>query len=57
MMDYFVPFILKVFHEKITVNSSPYAVKIYEKLGFVPDGNEQMVDGIRFTPMTYMKKI
>lgn len=41
--------------EKITVNSSPYAVKVYKKLGFVPDSEEQIVDGIRFTPMTYMK--
>lgn len=41
--------------DKITVNSSPYAVEIYKKLGFVPDSGEQVVDGIRFTPMTYIK--
>lgn len=40
---------------KITVNSSPYAVEVYKKLGFVPDSGEQVVDGIRFTPMTYIK--
>jgi len=35
----------------IDVNSSPYAVAIYEKLGFVKTGEERMVNGIRFTPM------
>lgn len=41
--------------QKITVNSSPYAVEIYKKLGFVPDSDEQIVEGMRFTPMTYIK--
>lgn len=40
---------------KITVNSSPYAVGVYKKLGFVPNGDEQMADGMRFMPMTYIK--
>ena len=35
----------------LTVNSSPYAVPIYQKLGFVPTGPEQTLNGIRFTPM------
>lgn len=35
----------------ITVNSSPYAVKIYERLGFRAEGPEQIMHGIRFTPM------
>lgn len=38
---------------EITVNSSPYAVKIYKHLGFVPTAEEQTVNGIRFTPMKY----
>ena len=38
---------------EITVNSSPYAVKIYERLGFKSTNSEQLVDGIRFTPMLY----
>ncbi len=42
---------------KITVNSSPYAVEIYKKLGFIPDSDEQIKEGIRFTPMTYTKFI
>ena len=46
---------MKADYEKpeFTVNSSPYAVKIYEHLGFVPTDNEQTVNGIRFTPMKY----
>jgi len=36
---------------RIDVNSSPYAVPIYEKLGFVKTGPESVVNGIRFTPM------
>ena len=35
----------------VTVNSSPYAVGFYKKLGFVPLGPEKQADGIRFTPM------
>lgn len=37
--------------QQITVNSSPYAVEVYHKLGFVDTGLEQTVNGIRFTPM------
>lgn len=36
---------------EITVNSSPYAVEVYHKLGFKDVDIEQTVDGIRFTPM------
>jgi len=35
----------------MTVNSSPYAVPIYHKLGFRSTGPEQAVNGVRFTPM------
>lgn len=35
----------------ITVNSSPYAVGFYEKMGFVALGPEKKADGIRFTSM------
>ena len=35
----------------ITVNSSPYAVEVYHKFGFFDISSEQVVDGIRFTPM------
>ena len=37
----------------ITVNSSPYAVKVYRRLGFMPTKGEQQVQGIRYTPMEY----
>lgn len=37
----------------ITLNSSPYGLPFYKKLGFVPTGPEQTVNGIRFTPMQY----
>lgn len=37
--------------EQLTVNSSPYAVPIYHRLGFSDLAPEQMADGIRFTPM------
>lgn len=35
----------------ITVNSSPYAVAVYQRLGFVAFESEQLIDGIRFLPM------
>ena len=38
---------------EFTVNSSPYAVPIYQKLGFRATDTEQTVDGLRFTPMKY----
>lgn len=38
----------------ITVNSSPYAVEIYRRLGFIELDSEQIKDGIRFYPMIYL---
>ncbi len=38
--------------DEITVNSSPFAVPIYQRLGFVANGGEKVQDGIRFIPMT-----
>ncbi len=35
----------------VTVNSSPYAVGFYKKMGFKALGPEQRADGIRFTSM------
>ncbi len=37
--------------EGMTVNSSPYAVQIYRKLGFEETDGMQEVNGIRFLPM------
>lgn len=42
--------------ERLTVNSSPYAAKIYRHFGFKDDMPEQITDGIRYIPMTYIKK-
>ena len=36
---------------RMTVNSSPYAVPVYHKLGFSDTDTEQVVSGLRFTPM------
>ncbi len=38
-------------HTTVTVNSSPYAVEVYKRLGFVPTDCEQLQNGIRYTPM------
>lgn len=40
---------------EMTVHSSPYAVRIYQHLGFVETAPEQITDGIRYTPMIYQK--
>lgn len=38
---------------ELTVNSSPFAVEFYHKLGFCDTDKEQNINGIRFTPMIY----
>ncbi len=35
----------------IDVNSSPYAVPTYERMGFVKQSEEQITNGMRYTPM------
>ena len=40
----------------VTVNSSPFAVKVYEKLGFTATGIRQVSDGIVYIPMRYSGK-
>ncbi|MDO4517019.1 MAG: GNAT family N-acetyltransferase [Bacillota bacterium] len=39
--------------QEFTVNSSPYAIKVYQHLGFEPTAGEQEENGLRFTPMKY----
>lgn len=39
---------------RITVNSSPYAVEVYHRLGFVDTDAEKTINGIRFTPMEFV---
>jgi GNAT superfamily N-acetyltransferase len=40
--------------KKITVNSSPYALEAYRRLGFQAINGEQSIDGLRFIPMEYL---
>ena len=37
--------------ESIEVHSSPFAVLVYEKLGFIQSGEERIENGIQYTPM------
>ena len=39
--------------KKVTVNSSPYAVGVYEHLGFVKTAEQQERDGIIYVPMVH----
>lgn len=39
--------------EKVTVNSSPYAVGFYHKMGFRDTASELQQSGIRYTPMEF----
>lgn len=41
----------EVYQGRMTVNSSHYAIPIYHRFGFHDTDQEQMQDGIRFTPM------
>ena len=45
--------IINLDNKEITVNSSPYAVKVYEHLGFTKTAEQQEKDGIIFVPMKY----
>lgn len=42
--------------QEFTVNSSPYAVEVYRRLGFEATDEEQCEDGIRYTPMVLKEK-
>lgn len=42
--------------KQLTVNSSPYAISAYEKLGFQLNGEEETVSGIRFQPMIFIRE-
>jgi len=45
---------MKSEHLEMTVNSSPYAVEAYRRLGFTETNTEQVVNGIRFIPMKHI---
>jgi len=38
----------------VTVNSSPFAIPVYTRLGFITNGEEKVINGIRFTPMKWI---
>jgi ribosomal protein S18 acetylase RimI-like enzyme len=40
----------------LTVNSSPYAIEVYHRLGFLDTDQELTVNGLRFTPMSWLLK-
>ena len=42
--------------DALTPNSSPYGLPFYLALGFIPQSEEQEINGIRFTPMKYIIK-
>lgn len=42
---------------KMTVNSAPYAVGFYHKLGFIDTDSELTSDGIVYTPMTLLRRV
>jgi len=39
--------------KELTVHSSPYAVPVYERLGFTPTDEERIENGIVYVPMKY----
>lgn len=52
----FKKFLNESIPETVTVNSSLFAVKVYEKLGFTATGSRQVSDGIVYIPMRYSSK-
>lgn len=45
--------VMEDFSGTITLNSAPYGLPFYRKLGFEETDTEQTMNGIRFTPMVY----
>lgn len=52
----FKSFLNEFMPKAVTVNSSPFAVKVYEKLGFTVTGSRRVSDGIVYIPMRYSSK-
>ena len=44
-------------HAEFTVNSSPFAVPVYHRLGFADTDTEQIANGIRYTPMKFTRSV
>ena len=49
--NYLKLYLINTTSNKITVNSSPYAIPVYHKLGFYDTNKEQIINGLRFTSM------
>ncbi len=43
--------------QEITVNSSPYALEVYHRLGFTDADERQLQSGIIYTPMTFARDL
>ncbi len=54
LVDSMVSYAREQGKNRLTVNSSPYAVDFYHRLGFCDLEPEQHKDGIIYTPMVYM---
>ena len=52
----FKRFLNEFMPKAVTVNSSPFAVKVYEKLGFTATDSRQVSDCIVYIPMRYSSK-
>ena len=52
----FKSFLNEFMPKAVTVNSSPFAVKVYEKLGFTATDSRLVSDGIVYIPMLYSNK-
>ena len=42
--------------QTITLNSAPYGLPFYKKIGFVETDSQQTMNGITFTPMAYTQE-
>lgn len=55
LMKYLADYLrMEVGAERVTVNSSPYGVGFYHKMGFRDIRPEEMKDGIIYTPMEFI---
>lgn len=55
LVNYAIMYIREEMGEKIvTVNSAPYAIEFYHRLGFFDTDIEQESDGIFYTPMSFL---
>jgi RimJ/RimL family protein N-acetyltransferase/GNAT superfamily N-acetyltransferase len=53
----FMKLLIKPHPLKITVNASPYAEQIYQRLGFHTTDNDKTVNGLKFIPMEFIPEV